>query len=139
MSLDIIRQITINDILLALKECEKLKRTSITRSSGKRVFGDYGKRVMYTCVGVHVSRNSPGVLGCNAFMSNLAKEHWTVLMKLMQHAEYCFEALADHQVISHMYHANQVLPFKMMNGILYSQESQLKYYSELAFGCYVFL
>ncbi len=81
MSLDIIQQILINSIHLALEECEKQKRTSVTRSSGKRVFGDYGKRVMYTCAGVQVSRNSPDVLDCNAFMDNLAKKHWTVLMK----------------------------------------------------------
>ena len=48
-------------------------------------------------------------------MGNLAKEYWTVLTKLMQHVEYCFEALANHQVISHMYHAKQVVPFKIIN------------------------
>ena len=72
-------------------------------------------------------------------MGNLVKEHWTLLMKLMQYAEYCFEALANHRVISHMYHAKQFLPFKMMNRTVSSQESWLKCYRGLAFGCNVFL
>ena len=105
MSLDICRQITLKDIFSALDECEKLRRTSVTRSSGKRIFGDYGQRVMYTCAGVQVSRNSPDVLDCNAFMGKWDQEHWTVLMSLMQHVKYCFKALADHKVISHMYQA----------------------------------
>jgi hypothetical protein len=94
---------------------------------------------MYTSAGVQVSRNSPEVLNCNAFMDKLPKRHWTVLMKLMWHAEYCFEAITDNEVISHMYHAKQVVPFKTMNTTFSSRESSLKYYGGLAFGCNVFL
>ena len=122
MSLDICRQITIKDIRLALKECEKLRRTSVTRSSGKHIFGDYGQHAMYTCAGIQVSRNSPDVLDCNAFMGKLDQEHWTVLMSLMRHAKYCFEALD--KVISHMYHAKKVVPFKMMKRTVSSYESR---------------
>jgi hypothetical protein len=60
-------------------------------------------------------------------------------MTLMQHAKYCFEALADHKVISHMYHAKQAVPFKTMNRTASSHESQLKCYGGLPFGCNVFL
>jgi hypothetical protein len=60
-------------------------------------------------------------------------------MSLMQHVEYCFEALADHQVISHVYHAKQVVPFKTMNRTIHSQQPQLKYYGGWAFGCNVIL
>jgi hypothetical protein len=96
------------DIVCALEECEKLKKTSGRGGDNKRIFGDYGKCVMYTCVGVQVSRNSTEVLNCNAFMEKLPECHWTVLMKLMRHAEYCFESIADNKVISHMYHASCV-------------------------------
>ena len=94
---------------------------------------------MYTSAGVQVSRNSHEVLNCNAFMDDLPEQHWTVLMKLMQHAEYCFEAIADNEVISHMYHAKQVVPFKTMNTTFSCCGSSLKYYGGLAFGCNVFL
>jgi hypothetical protein len=43
-------------IIKALNACEKLKRTSPVRSDRKRIFGDYGTKVMYTCAGVQVSR-----------------------------------------------------------------------------------
>jgi hypothetical protein len=104
--------ISMKDIVCALEECEKLKKTSVTRSDGKRIFGDYGKSVMYTCVGVQVSRNSADVLNVNAVMEKLPECHWHLLMKLMRHAEYCFEAIADNEVVSHLYHAKQVVPFK---------------------------
>ena len=138
-SLDIIDSISMKDIVCALEECEKLKKTSVTRSDGKRIFGDYGKSVMYTCVGVQVSRNSPEVLNFNAVMEKLPECHWHVLMKLMRHAEYCFEAIADNEVISHLYHAKQVVPFKTMTMPFSSHKSALKYYGGLAFGCNVFL
>ncbi len=83
MSLDICRQITVKDILLALDECEKLRRTPVTRSSGKRIFGDYSQHVMYTSAGIQVSWNSLDVLDCNAFVGKFDQEHWTVLMSLM--------------------------------------------------------
>ena len=60
-------------------------------------------------------------------------------MSLMQCAEYCFEAIADHQVISHVYHAKQVVPFKTMNMSSCKKSSTLKYYGGSAFGCKLFL
>ena len=138
-SLAITDSISMNDIVCALEECEKLQKTSVKRSDGKRIFGDYGKPVMYTCVGVQVSRNSREVLNCNAVMEKLPECHWHVLMKLMRHAEYCFEAIADNEVISHLYHAKQVVPFKTMSMPSSSHKSTSKYYGGLAFGCNVFL
>ncbi len=93
------------EILGALEECEKLKKTSVMRSDNKRIVTDYGMSVMYTCAGVQASRNSPEVLNCNPFMEQLPQCHWTVLMKLMRHAEYCYESYADNEAISHMFHA----------------------------------
>ena len=138
-SLSIIDSLSMRDIVCALEECEKLKKTAVKRSDGKRIFGDYGKPVMYTCVGVQVSRNSREVLNCNAVMEKLPECHWHVLMKLMRHAEYCFQAIADNEVISHLYHAKQVVPFKTMSMPSSSHKSTSKYYGGLAFGCNVFL
>jgi hypothetical protein len=139
MSLNILRQNGMEKIFSALEECSKMKRKSLVRSDRKRIFGDYGKRVMATCAGVQVSRNSQGVLDCAPFMENFPQHHWRVLMRLMRCAEYCFEAIADHQVISHVYHAKQVVPFKTMNMSSCKKSSTLKYYGGLAFGCNLFL
>ncbi len=85
-------------IVCALEECEKLKKTSVMRSDNKCIFGDFGMSIMYTCAGVQVSRNSPEVLNWNAFIEKLPECHWTVLMKLMQHVEHCYEFIADIEV-----------------------------------------
>jgi hypothetical protein len=67
---------------------------------------DYGKQVAYACVGPQVSRNSKCILNNQPFMDNLPIVHWESLVWLMKRAERCFSTLADHQVISHLYHAN---------------------------------
>ncbi len=138
-SLDGIGQISMKDIVCALEECEKLKKISVTRSDNKRIFGDFGMSIMYTCAGVQVSRNIPEVLNWNAFMGQLPECHCTVLMNLMQHAEHCYEFIADNKAISHMFHAKQVVPFKTMSMPTSSHTSLLKYYGALAFGPNVFL
>jgi hypothetical protein len=137
-SLNIVRRKGMNKIFSALEACSKLKKTSLVRSDRKRIFGDYGERVMATCAGVLVSRNSREVLDYAPFMENLPREHWRVLMSLMRCAEYAFEEIAEHQVISHIVHAKKVVPFKTMN-MPGSTQSQLKYYGGLAFGCNLFL
>jgi hypothetical protein len=63
------------------------------RSNGKKIFGDYGKEI---CAGVQVSRNSRQVLDAAPFMAKLPLFHWRVMMKMMQCAEYAFEAISDH-------------------------------------------
>jgi hypothetical protein len=72
-------------------------------------------------------------------MDQLSEQHFRVLIKLMRHAEYCFEAIADNDVISHVYHAKQLVPFKTMNVMTTTEQMSLKYYGALAFGCNVFL
>ncbi len=52
-------------------------------------------------------------------------------MWMMRCAEYCFNMIADHQVVSHICHARMVVPFKMMSGS--------KYYGGIAYSCNVFL
>jgi hypothetical protein len=138
-ALEVIRNMSMKEIVCALEECEKLKKTTLFRSNRKHIFGDYGKHVMYTCAGAQVSRNCPGFLDCNAYMNQLSEKHLRVLMKLMRHAEYCFEAIADNEVISHVFHAKQIVPFKTMNATITSDQPHSKYYGALAFGCSVFL
>jgi hypothetical protein len=127
------------EIISALEACEKLKRTPLFRSDHKCIFSDYGKRVMYTSAGVQVSRNCHGVLNCHAYMEEFSDGHSTILMKLIRHAEYCLETIADHNVLSQLYHAKNLVPFKTMNVKTVSEQACLKYYGELAFGCNVFL
>ena len=55
----------------------------------------------------------------------------------MGHAESAFESMADHQVLSHLYHAKQVVPFKTMS--VSDSTASAKYFGALAFGCNVFL
>jgi hypothetical protein len=60
-------------------------------------------------------------------------------MQLMQCAEYCFESIVDHQVISHMFHTKKVVPFKTMNIPSCKSVTPLKYFGGLAFRCNAFL
>jgi hypothetical protein len=60
-------------------------------------------------------------------------------MKLMQCAKCCFESIADNVVISHIYHAKQVAPFKTMKMHSCSHASPLKYYGGLVVGSTIFL
>jgi hypothetical protein len=99
----------------ALNACKRLRKYHLLRSSAKHIFGDYGTPLMYTCAGLQVSQNSCEVLDAAPFMKQLSLCNWKVLMKLMQRAEYCFESIADHQVISHIFHTKKVVSFKTMN------------------------
>ncbi len=98
----------------ALNACKRLRKSPLLRSSAKRIFGNHGTPPMYTCAGLQVSQYSRKVLDAAPFMKQLLLCHWKVLMKLMQHAEYCFESIADHQVMSHMFHTKKVVPFKII-------------------------
>jgi hypothetical protein len=60
-------------------------------------------------------------------------------MKLMQHGETAFEAISNHQVISNVYHAKQLIPFKTMTIPSCNDCTPLKYYGSIGFGCNVFL
>ncbi len=123
----------------ALNACKRLRKYPLLRSSAKQIFGDYGTPPMYTCAGLQVSQNSREVLDAALFMKQLPLHHWKVLMKLMKCAEYCFESIADHQVISNMFHTKKVVPFKTMNIPSRNSVTPLKYYGGFAFGCNVFL
>ncbi len=107
-TLDAIQNVSIQELICALEECEKLKKTPLVHSDCKRILSDYGKRVMYTSAGVQVSWNARDVLDNNAYMDNLSDKHLSVFMKLMHHAEYCYETIADNNVISHVYHAKNL-------------------------------
>ena len=141
-SLNIIGRNGMEKIMNALLACEKLRKHSLVRSDRKRIFADYGKPVMYTCAGVQVSRNSPRILDHAPFMEKLPRHHWKALMRLMRCAEYCFESIADHQVISHIRHAKATVPYNTMT-IPPPNDSDIspsaKYFSGIAFGCNVFL
>ena len=139
MALRIIGHCDLKKINNALQALEKLCRVYLLRSDKKRIFGDYGKRIMYTCAGVHVSRNSPDVFDYAPYMAQLPKHHLDALMWIMHRAEMYFEKISDHQVVSHIHHAKKALNYKTMCFEHESQTSFSKYYGSIAFGCNIFL
>jgi hypothetical protein len=52
------------------------------------------------------------VLNYPAFMKKLPLHHWQALLWLMQRAEEAYKDMTDHQVISHIHHAKNAVPFK---------------------------
>ncbi len=59
----------------ALLACETLKKKSLLKSNGKKIFGDYGKEIMYTCAGVQVSWKSQQILEAAPFIDKLPLCH----------------------------------------------------------------
>jgi hypothetical protein len=138
-ALSIIGDSCLENIMIALEACERLRRTSLVRSDRKRIFGDNGQPVWYTCAGVQVSRNSREVLDSAPFLDKLQVNHWKELMRVMRWAENCFEYIGDHDVISHIRAAKALLEFKTMSIPSDDSSSAAKYFGGLAFGCNVFL
>jgi len=136
-SLEIIGRCGLTKIYNALQACENL-RTPLIRSNKKRVFTDFGKPVRYACVGPQVSRNSPSVHNHPSFMDKLPMHHWESLLWLMRRAEESFKTIADHQVISHIHHAKNAVPFKTFTTIN-PQSNSAKFFGGIAFGSNVFL
>ncbi len=130
-TLSIIASSGLNRIYAALEACTKLRKVPLVWGEQKHICTNYGKRVMYTCGGNQVSRNSPQVLDHAPFQEKLERHHWEALMWMMRHAELCFKMIWDHQVVSHICHTRMVTPFKMMSGS--------KYYGGIAYGCNVLL
>jgi hypothetical protein len=110
-SLSIIGRCGLDKIHAALKACETLG-TPLCRSEKKRVFTDLGKTPRYACVGPQVSRNCQEVLDYPAFMKYLPLHHWRASLWLMRQAEEAYKDMTDHQVISHIHHAKNAVPFK---------------------------
>ncbi len=95
-TLSIIASSGLNRIYAALEACERLKKVPLVQGERKHIFTDYGKRVMYTCVGNQVLRISAQVLDHTQFQDKLKRYHWQALMWMMRRAELCFEMIADH-------------------------------------------
>jgi hypothetical protein len=107
LSLDIIGEFDLDQILTSLTACENLRQTALSRGDAKRVFTDYGKRVSYACVGSQASRNSKNVRSQPPFTVSLPESHWQSLVWMMKRAEDSFRKLGDHRVISHLVHAKK--------------------------------
>ena len=136
-SLSIIGRCGLDKIHAALIACENL-RSPLRRSEKKRVFTDFGKTPRYACVGPQVSRNSQTVLDYPTFMEKLPLHHWRALLWLMRRAEESYKDIADHQVISHIHHAKNAVPFKTFS-TTDPQQSSAKFFGGIAFGSNVFL
>jgi hypothetical protein len=116
-ALSIIASSGLNRIYAVLEACEKLRKVSFVQGERKRIFTDYGKHVMYTCVENQVSRNNAQVLDHAPFQGKLKRHHWEALMWMMRCPVLCFKMIVDHQVVSHIHHASarMVVPFKTMS------------------------
>ena len=136
-SLDIIGRCGLKRIYAALQACENL-RSPLCRSNKKRVFSDFGMAPKYACVGPQVSRNSPKVHDHPSFMEKLPIHHWQSLLWLMRRAKESFKTIADHQVISHIHHAKNAVPFKTFT-TSNPQSTSSKFFGGIAFGTNVFL
>jgi hypothetical protein len=121
----------LNRIIAELEVCEKLKKVPLVRGEQKRTLIDYDKRVVYTCVGNQVLRNSLQVLDHACFQDKLKRHYCEALMWMMRRAELCFKMIAGHQVVNHICHAMMVVPLQNMSGS--------KYYGGIAYSCNVFL
>jgi hypothetical protein len=137
ISLSIIGQCALVEIYSALRACENL-RPPLCRSQTKRVFTDFGKLPRYACVGPQVSRNSKIVHDHPSFMDSLPTHHWESLLCLMRRAEESFKTIADHQVISHIHHAKNAVPFKTFTP-KNRKSSCANIFGGMAFGTNVFL
>ena len=126
-------------IYSALEACERLRKASLVRSDKKRIFGDYGKPVKYTCAGVQVDRRSQQVLDNAPYMEKLPKHHLKCLMKIMRRAEQSFQLIGDHQGISHIENAKTVVPFKTMSFPSSGINHSVRMFGGIAFGSNVFL
>jgi hypothetical protein len=136
MSLEIIEAYGLLKITNSLTACENLRRTALSRGDSKRVFSDYGKRVTYACVGPQASRNSKSVLSHPPYMDALPDAHWRSLVWMMKCAERSFRMIANHSVISHLYHAKQLVPFNTFTSSRadFSQNFNARFLVELPLG-----
>ena len=140
VSLAIIAECGLPIIYSALEACEKLRKVALSRSDKKRVFTDYGKEVTYACVGPQPSRNSQTVHDNPAFMDTLPIHHWRSLVWVMKRAEMSFREMADHSVISNLFHAKKLVPFKTFKSQdNYTSTFSSDFFGGIAFGTNVFL
>jgi len=139
ISLKIIGASGLKKIYSSLESCERLRKTSLVRCDKKRIFGDYGVPVRYTCAGVQVARRSKEVLENAPYMDELPRHHLKSLMKIMHRAERSFQVMADHQVISHLKNAKTVVPFKTMSFPSSGNNHSVQFFGGIAFGSNVFL
>jgi hypothetical protein len=141
MSLDIIGEMGLQQIVVSLLACETLRRTTLLRGDHKRVFTDYGKPVRYTCVGPQPSRNSKLVRPHPPFMQSLPECHWESLLWLMKRAEICFRTIADSRVISHLDHAKKLVNYQTFKSGSTDDHSKFnaEFFGGIGFGTNVFL
>ena len=139
ISLKIIGASGLKKIYLSLKACERLRKTSLVRSDKKRIFGDYGVPVRYTCAGIQVDRRSKEVLGYAPYINKLLRHHLKSLMTIMCCAECSFQVMADHQVISHLKNPKAIVPFKTMPFLSSGYNHSVQLFWGIASGSIVFL
>ncbi len=141
VSLDIIGEFDLDQILTSLTACENLRKTALSHGNAKRVFTDYGKHVSYACVGPDPSRNSWNVRSYPPFTVSLPKSHWQSLVWMMKRGKDSFHMLGDHRVISHLVHAKKLVPFQTFTSGTGDDHSKFnaQFLSGIGFGTNAFL
>jgi hypothetical protein len=126
--------------MMLLCHSEKLRCVTQSRSDRKRVFTNYGKHITYMCVGPQPSRNSNTILDNPPFVDALPQCLWEQLVWLMKCAETSFPSFTDHCIISHLYHAKKLVPFKTFSSTVdKSSTFSSEFFGGIAFGLNVFL
>jgi len=137
MSLNIIGNCDLQKIYNSLTVCEKLRHSPLFRGKSKQVFTDYGKPIRYTVVGVQPSRNSKEVKNHPSFMDSLHDSHWRTLVWMMKCAEESFRQFGEHLVLSNLFHARKLVPFKTFTSPTTNYTSD--YFGAIGYGNNVFL
>ena len=114
---------------------------ALGHGDAKCVFTDYGKRVIYACVGPQTSQNSTTIRNHPPFMDALSDSHWSSLVWMMKRAEISFHLIADHTVLSHLHHAKKLVPFKTFTSSTTDHPAKFnaQFFGGIAFGTNVFL
>jgi hypothetical protein len=107
----------------------------------KHVYTDYGKHLIYACVGPQPSRNSKTVSTHPPFMDYFSDSDWRSLVWMMKSAEISFCEIAHHAVLSHLDLSKRVIPFKTFTSSRADWPSNFhaQFFSGIAFGTNVFL
>jgi hypothetical protein len=141
VSLDIIGEFDLDQILTSLTACKNRRKTALSHGDAKRVFTDYGKHVSYACVGPQPSRNSKNVRSHPPFTVSLPESHWQSLVWMMKRGEDSFRMFGDHRVISHLVHAKKLVPFQTFTSGIGDDHSKFnaQFFSGIGFGTNAFL
>jgi hypothetical protein len=143
MALDSLPKLGMRKLYSAMERCAKLRKCPLKRGKSKRIFGDGDGTPMYCCAGLQASRTGD-IDDQPSYLNDLSCDDWRSLMKMVHWGENCFESIVDYNILSHVRHAREAVPFKTMHApsAKFHQSkppAPAKYFGGVAFGCNVYL